>query len=227
MSSTMPSGTRSPLSRNRLTCWPRSVSRETWSRSRSPVAICGTPKCSAMSRPWVPLPAPGAASINTRKASSLEQGMSALTIPHPAVRNQQTVRPTLLRTAGISPASQRTSCPTGQGQPPQGDPHLSAAYLVSPRAGGPPRRAQHPPRGADRCRAVFLVEARQILARVVVHEDEDGARARCSPFDIDRTANSRHSDAVDTEILLVDALAQLGIQSRQAVGAPDQGIDLV
>jgi DNA-binding transcriptional ArsR family regulator len=32
---------------------------------------------------------------------------------------------------------------------------------------------------------------------------------------------------VDTEILLVDALAQLGIQSRQAVGAPDQGIDLV
>jgi DNA-binding transcriptional ArsR family regulator len=49
----------------------------------------------------------------------------------------------------------------------------------------------------------------------------------CSPFDIDRTANSRHSDDVDTEILLVDALAQLGVQSRQAVGAPDQGIDLV
>jgi DNA-binding transcriptional ArsR family regulator len=32
---------------------------------------------------------------------------------------------------------------------------------------------------------------------------------------------------MDAEILLVDALAQLGVQSRQAVGAPDQGIDLV
>src|ERR1700733_102054 len=113
MSSTMPSGTRSPLSRNRLTCWPRSVSRATWPRSRSPVAICGTPKCSAMSRPCVPLPAPGAASINTRKASSLEQGMNAPPIPHPAVRDQQTVRPTLLRRAG-EPSRQPTKKPSGR-----------------------------------------------------------------------------------------------------------------
>jgi len=32
---------------------------------------------------------------------------------------------------------------------------------------------------------------------------------------------------VDTEALLVDALAQLGVQARQAAGVPDQGIDLV
>jgi hypothetical protein len=32
---------------------------------------------------------------------------------------------------------------------------------------------------------------------------------------------------VDTEILLTDALAQLGVQTRQAVGVADQGIDLV
>jgi DNA-binding transcriptional ArsR family regulator len=31
---------------------------------------------------------------------------------------------------------------------------------------------------------------------------------------------------MDAEILLVDALAQLGVQSRQAVSTPDQGIDL-
>jgi LuxR family transcriptional regulator, maltose regulon positive regulatory protein len=48
-----------------------------------PAAICGTPKCPAMSPSWVPLPAPGAASINTRNASSLEQGMNALTDPPP------------------------------------------------------------------------------------------------------------------------------------------------
>jgi DNA-binding transcriptional ArsR family regulator len=33
--------------------------------------------------------------------------------------------------------------------------------------------------------------------------------------------------AVDTEALLVDALAQLGVQVRQAVGVPGEGIDLV
>lgn len=32
---------------------------------------------------------------------------------------------------------------------------------------------------------------------------------------------------MDTEALLIDALAQLGVQARQAVGVPDQGIDLV
>jgi hypothetical protein len=80
------------LVQNPLACWPRSVSRETWSRSRSPVAICGTPKCSAMSPPWVPLPAPGAAGINMRKASSLKQGMNVQPMPHPAVRNRQTAR---------------------------------------------------------------------------------------------------------------------------------------
>lgn len=32
---------------------------------------------------------------------------------------------------------------------------------------------------------------------------------------------------MDTEALLVDALGQLGVQARQAVGVPDQGIDLV
>jgi hypothetical protein len=32
---------------------------------------------------------------------------------------------------------------------------------------------------------------------------------------------------MDSEILLVDALAQLGVQARQALGAGDQGIDLV
>ena len=32
---------------------------------------------------------------------------------------------------------------------------------------------------------------------------------------------------MDTEALLIDALAQLGVQARQAVGAPDRGIDLV
>jgi DNA-binding transcriptional ArsR family regulator len=33
--------------------------------------------------------------------------------------------------------------------------------------------------------------------------------------------------AVDTEVLLIDALAELGVQARQAVGVPDEGIDLV
>lgn len=32
---------------------------------------------------------------------------------------------------------------------------------------------------------------------------------------------------MDTEALLIDALAQLGVNARQAVGLPDQGIDLV
>jgi DNA-binding transcriptional ArsR family regulator len=46
-------------------------------------------------------------------------------------------------------------------------------------------------------------------------------------FGIDRTPNSWHSAYVDTEILLVDALAQLGVQARRAPGASDQGADLV
>jgi DNA-binding transcriptional ArsR family regulator len=46
-------------------------------------------------------------------------------------------------------------------------------------------------------------------------------------FGIDRTSNSWHSAYVDTEILLVDALAQLGVQTRRAPGGPDQGADLV
>ena len=32
---------------------------------------------------------------------------------------------------------------------------------------------------------------------------------------------------MDSEALLIDALAQLGVQARQAVGMPDEGIDLV
>jgi hypothetical protein len=32
---------------------------------------------------------------------------------------------------------------------------------------------------------------------------------------------------MDTKGFLTDALAQLGVQTRQAVGVPDQGIDLV
>jgi DNA-binding transcriptional ArsR family regulator len=49
----------------------------------------------------------------------------------------------------------------------------------------------------------------------------------CSVFGIDRTPNNWHSDVVDAGILLADALAQLGVQSRQPADAPDQGIDLV
>jgi DNA-binding transcriptional ArsR family regulator len=37
----------------------------------------------------------------------------------------------------------------------------------------------------------------------------------------------RHPVAVDTEALLIDALAQLGVQARQAVAAPDERTDLV
>ncbi len=37
----------------------------------------------------------------------------------------------------------------------------------------------------------------------------------------------RHPVVVDTEALLIDALAQLGVQARQAVGMPGEGIDLV
>lgn len=37
----------------------------------------------------------------------------------------------------------------------------------------------------------------------------------------------RHPVVVDTEDFLIDALAQLGVQARQAVGRPDEGIDLV
>jgi DNA-binding transcriptional ArsR family regulator len=49
----------------------------------------------------------------------------------------------------------------------------------------------------------------------------------CSVFGIDRTPNKRHPVAVDTETLLIDALAQLGVQARPAVGMPDERIDLV
>ena len=44
---------------------PSSVPRATWSRSRSPVAMWGMSKCSAMTVPWVPLPAPGGAIMRT------------------------------------------------------------------------------------------------------------------------------------------------------------------
>jgi hypothetical protein len=46
-------------------------------------------------------------------------------------------------------------------------------------------------------------------------------------FGIDRTPNSWHAIYVDTEILLADAFAQLGVQTRQALGASDQRIEMV
>jgi DNA-binding transcriptional ArsR family regulator len=49
----------------------------------------------------------------------------------------------------------------------------------------------------------------------------------CSVFGIYRTPNSCHHHVVDSEALVVDALAQLGVQAWQAVGVPGQGIDLV
>jgi DNA-binding transcriptional ArsR family regulator len=48
---------------------------------------------------------------------------------------------------------------------------------------------------------------------------------RCSVLTEQRTAGILLT--VDTEDLLLDALAQLGVQTRQVVGVPDQGIDLV
>jgi len=39
--------------------------------------------------------------------------------------------------------------------------------------------------------------------------------------------NTRHAGCVNTEALLVDALAQLGVQARPDVGTRDEGIDLV
>lgn len=49
----------------------------------------------------------------------------------------------------------------------------------------------------------------------------------CSVFGIDRTPNIRHPVAVDTEALLIDALAQLGVRARQAAEMPDEGIHVV
>jgi DNA-binding transcriptional ArsR family regulator len=46
-------------------------------------------------------------------------------------------------------------------------------------------------------------------------------------FGIDRTPNIWHPVAVNAESLLIDALAQLGVQARPVVGTPDEGIDLV
>jgi DNA-binding transcriptional ArsR family regulator len=48
---------------------------------------------------------------------------------------------------------------------------------------------------------------------------------RCSVLTEHRTGSILIT--VDTEALLIDALAQLGVQTRQAVGVSDQGIDLV
>lgn len=49
----------------------------------------------------------------------------------------------------------------------------------------------------------------------------------CSVFGIDRTPNRLHAGTVDTEALLIDALAQLGVHTRQTIVVPDKGIDLV
>lgn len=51
--------------------------------------------------------------------------------------------------------------------------------------------------------------------------------ARCSVFGIDRTPNVREDADVDTELLVTDAFAQLGIQTRLSEGGRDQGIELI
>jgi hypothetical protein len=51
--------------------------------------------------------------------------------------------------------------------------------------------------------------------------------ARCSVFGIDRIPNMGHAVFVNTEALLVDALAQVGVQARAMTGAPGLGVDLV
>ena len=48
---------------------------------------------------------------------------------------------------------------------------------------------------------------------------------RCSVLTEHRTRSTLGS--VDTEALLVDALAQVGVQARTTTGAPDQAIDLI
>src|SRR3954453_13578312 len=53
------SGTYSPASMYCLAFTPRSVPSETLNRKMSPVEIAGTPKRSATTLAWVPLPAPG------------------------------------------------------------------------------------------------------------------------------------------------------------------------
>jgi DNA-binding transcriptional ArsR family regulator len=50
---------------------------------------------------------------------------------------------------------------------------------------------------------------------------------QCSVFGIDRTPNRCHSNAVDTKALLIDALAQLGVQAWESVNVSGQEIDLV
>jgi DNA-binding transcriptional ArsR family regulator len=69
-------------------------------------------------------------------------------------------------------------------------------------------------------------QLRLALPGIVVRRCATGT-LDCSVFGIDRTPNSWHSAYVGTEILLVDAFAQLGVRTRQAHGAPDQGADLV
>jgi DNA-binding transcriptional ArsR family regulator len=69
-------------------------------------------------------------------------------------------------------------------------------------------------------------QLRLALPGIVVRRCATGT-LDCSVFGIVRTPNSWHSAYVGTEILLVDAFAQLGVRTRQAHGAPDQGADLV
>src|SRR4051812_43847872 len=68
MSRTISSGTNSPWSRRSWTATPSAVLAATWSRSRSPVAMCGIAKWAAITAPCVPFPAPGGAIISTRIA---------------------------------------------------------------------------------------------------------------------------------------------------------------
>lgn len=74
-------------------------------------------------------------------------------------------------------------------------------------------------------RAIPRIGATEGASIWVVSSRFRGARARrsqeCSVFGIDRTPNARDDGAMDTEAVVVDAFAQLGIETQLLVGAPE------
>ncbi len=97
--------------------------------------MCGTPKYSAITPPWVPLPAPGAASISTRMHSSFHRAASGRSACTRATGGPPA--PHLVRAAGnpvaASKPAERQRRVTGKNGPTrQVVAHfLDAPYLIS------------------------------------------------------------------------------------------------